>query len=202
MKKNSIIYLLSLLLFSCNNEEVVKPTEKEDKVIDLTVYNNVVYECKDLLSDWAYSLAEAKEDGARASQNSEQEYFSELKYKLLPSAINFSKELDITREELEMMTGEKFNNSIEYEDALVGLMLFITTTDCSRVESRSGSFRECFIDAVGIGAGVALVGNLAKGTVSKAVIKKALKMVARVGTRTLNGAGLALLAAEIAWCMW
>lgn len=44
--------------------------------------------------------------------------------------------------------------------------------------------------------------GLSKGVVSKAVVKATLKLVAKVGTRTLSGAGLALMAAEIAWCMW
>ena len=57
-------------------------------------------------------------------------------------------------------------------------------------------------EATGIGAGVALVAGLSKGVVSKAVVKATLKLVAKVGTRTLSGAGLALMAAEIAWCMW
>ena len=63
-------------------------------------------------------------------------------------------------------------------------------------------FKDCFIEATGIGAGVALVAGLSKGVVSKAVVKATLKLVAKVGTRTLSGAGLALMAAEIAWCMW
>ena len=70
------------------------------------------------------------------------------------------------------------------------------------MKPRRGSFKDCFIEATGIGAGVALVAGLSKGVVSKAVVKATLKLVAKVGTRTLSGAGLALMAAEIAWCMW
>ncbi|MDE6226809.1 MAG: hypothetical protein K2M63_04770 [Muribaculaceae bacterium] len=49
---------------------------------------------------------------------------------------------------------------------------------------------------------MAIVGGMTKGVMSKAALKAVLKVVARVSTRTLNGVGLALLAREIAWCLW
>ena len=82
-----------------------------------------------------------------------------------------------------------------------------TNTDCSIIDggsktTRGGSFKDWFLEATGIAAGAAIVGGLAKGTVSKAVVRASLRMVAKVGTRTLSGVGLALMAAEITWCMW
>ena len=65
-----------------------------------------------------------------------------------------------------------------------------------------GSFKDCFIEATGIGAVCRPCCRSFEGVVSKAVVKATLKLVAKVGTRTLSGAGLALMAAEIAWCMW
>ena len=105
------------------------------------------------------------------------------------------------------MIGVKIYNNEEYENTLVGLMLFVTTTDCSIIDggsktTRGGFFKDCFLEATGIAAGAAIVGGLAKGTVSKAVVRASLRMVAKVGTRTLSGVGLALMAAEITWCMW
>ncbi len=136
----------------------------------------------------------------------ESEYFAKLKNNLLPSAFQFASDLNITKEDLESMTGVKIYDIEEYEKALVGLMLFVTTADCSIIDdesqNRGGSFKDCFLEATGIAAGAAIIGGLSKGTVSKAVVRSTLKMVAKLGTRTLCGAGLALLAAEIAWCMW
>ena len=37
-------------------------------------------------------------------------------------------------------------------------------------------FKDCFIEATGIGAGVALVAGLSKGVVSKAVVKATFKI--------------------------
>ena len=138
----------------------------------------------------------------------EAECFEALKQNLLPSATQFASELNITKEDLESMTGVGIHdNEKEFENALVGLMLFVTTTDCSIIDdetqTRGGSFKDCFIEATGIGAGVALVAGLSKGVVSKKRWWGApLKVVPKGGTRTLSGAGLALMAAEIAWCMW
>ena len=73
------------------------------------------------------------------------------------------------------MTGVGIHDNEEFENALVGLMLFVTTTDCSIIDdetqTRGGSFKDCFIEATGIGAGVALVAGLSKGVVSKAVVR-------------------------------
>ena len=103
------------------------------------------------------------------------------------------------------MTGVKIHNNEEYENTLVGLMLFVTTANYSLINNglqatRGGSFKDCFLEATGIAAGSAVVAGLAEKTVSKAVVKATLKMVSKIGTRTLSGVGLALIAAEITWC--
>ncbi|TXJ60907.1 hypothetical protein ETF27_08010 [Prevotella brunnea] len=58
----------------------------------------------------------------------------------------------------------------------------------------------------GITDGIALVGALSVGTMSKAQIVKALRIIGRVGgknvARAISGAGLLLMAGEIAWCMY
>ena len=89
----------------------------------------------------------------------EAECFEALKQNLLPSATQFASELNITKEDLESMTGVGIHDNEKFENALVGLMLFVTTTDCSIIDdetqTRGGSFKDCFIEATGIGAGVA-----------------------------------------------
>lgn len=132
--------------------------------------------------------------------------YRELKDKLLPSAIQFAESLNLSLEDVESMTGVEINNNEELEDTFVGLMLFATMTDFSLAndgpQTKGKSFMECFTEATSIAAGAAVVGGLVKGTMSKEAIKAAVKIVAKVGTRTLSGVGLALIAAEIAWCMW
>lgn len=201
-----VISLSGLIITGCsNNNDPIKVVD-ESKTINLLKYEKIVYNNRELLSDWAYAKQEAQERVTRATFIKEAEYFKKLKNNLLPSAYQFASELNITKDDLESMTGVNIHSSEEYENTLVGLMLFITTMDCSRIDdkpqTRGGSFVECFSEATGIAAGVAIVGNLAKRTVSKAVVRAALKMVAKVGTRTLSGVGLALIAAEITYCMW
>lgn len=198
--------LICLIMAGCSNSNEPIEFEDETQTIDLAEYEEVVYKNRELLSDWAYAMQDAQEEGTRAASMEEAECFEALKQNLLPSATQFASELNITKEDLESMTGVGIHDNEEFENALVGLMLFVTTTDCSIIDdetqTRGGSFKDCFIEATGIGAGVALVAGLSKGVVSKAVVKATLKLVAKVGTRTLSGAGLALMAAEIAWCMW
>ena len=57
--------------------------------------------------------------------------FEALKQNLLPSATQLASELNITKEDLESMTGVGIHDNEEFENALVRLMLFVTTTDCS-----------------------------------------------------------------------
>lgn len=207
MKRIVFIFsILAVLTTSCSDEIKLDQSTSEEKKVDLAKYEEIVYSNRELLSQWAYANIDAKEEHTRSLEETENQYYEELKGNLLPSAIEFANELNITKEEIETMTGEKINDEEELEEALVGLMLFVTTANESIVEdetfTRGGSFKDCFIEATGIAAGVAIVGGLSKGVVSKAVVKATLKLVAKVGTKTLNGVGLALLAAEIAWCMY
>lgn len=68
--------------------------------------------------------------------------------------------------------------------------------------TKGGSFKDCFMEATGIAAGVAIVGGLAKGVMTKTMVRAAVNLAVRIGGRAISGAGLALIAAEIAWCMW
>lgn len=201
-----LLSLLSLITTGCSDNNESIETIEDNCSIEIRDYQNVVYENRELLSNWAYAKQDVIEEGTRAAEIEEAQYFMELKSKILPSAQQFVTDLNITKDEIELMTGEQISNSEEYENALVGLMLFVTTTNSAIEEdvdqTRGGSFKDCFIEATGIGAGVALIAGLSKGTVSKAIVKATLKLVVKAGTRTLNGIGLALLAAEITWCMW
>ena len=58
------------------------------KTIDLAEYEEVVYKNRELLSDWAYAMQDAQEEGTRAASMEEAECFEALKQNLLPSATN------------------------------------------------------------------------------------------------------------------
>lgn len=59
----------------------------------------------------------------------------------------------------------------------------------------------CFLEATGIAAGVALIGAMT-GEVGGRALKKAFtKAVKKIGSKTLGGIGLVLMAAEFTWCM-
>lgn len=214
MKRITFMLFLSCLLMtvachvmtSCSNDKEPITSVEETQVIDLTAYDKVVYDNRELLSKWANAKKNALEDGSRAVSSEESECFNELKTNLLPSAASFASELGITKEDLESMMDVTISCNEDYEDAIVALMLFVTTADCARVDeasqSRSGSFKDCFFEATGIAAGADIVGKLAKGSMSKSAIRATLKLIARVGPRNLSMAGVAMMAAEIAWCMW
>ena len=61
----------------------------------------------------------------------------------------------------------------------------------------------CISEATGIAGGVSLVGAMAAGTMTKKQLLKVLGMIGgKTALRVSCGVGLALIAAEIAWCMY
>lgn len=205
MKKSAILLIvLGLSLLSCERKAEVTRNPAEDPIVEMSQYNDIVYNNKDLLFEWAYFKKCAQTEKTRALDLNEKENYKKLKAKLLPSAIQFASDLGITKSDIEDMTEVKINSKEEMESALVGLMLFSSMIDRSLIsgpQTKGGSLKDCFLEATGIATGVAIVGSLTKGTMTKKAIKAVLKVVIKAGTRSVSGVGLALLAAEIAWCM-
>lgn len=207
MKKIALLLVvLGMAMSSCNRSVDVKKDESVvEPVVEMSQYNDIVYKNKDLLFEWAYSKQSAMAEKTRASDVEERNNFKKLKNKLLPSAVRFVSDLNISKFDIEEMTGEKINSKEELEDAFVGLMLFASMVDRSIVndpQTKGESFLHCLGEAFGITAGIEVVSGLVKGTMTKKAIKVVVKILAKAGTRSLSGVGLALIAAEIAWCMW
>lgn len=206
MRKSAIILVvLGLSLLSCERKAEVTRNPAEDHVVEMLQYNDIVYGNKDLLFEWAYSEKCAQTEKTRAMDLNKRENYKKLKANLLPSATQFASDLGITKSDIEDMTEVKINSKEEMEGALVGLMLFASMIDRSLIgtaQTKGGSLTDCFLEATGIATGVAIVGSLAKGTMTKKAVKTVLKLAIKAGTRSLSGIGLALLAAEIAWCMY
>lgn len=81
---------------------------------------------------------------------------------------------------------------------LQGSLTFFGTSAYAR-----GDFRDCFEEATGIAAGVALIGALTSATIDKSLVKKLVKeAVKKIGGRALGGIGLAMVVADIAYCMY
>ena len=201
-----LLVVLGMAMSSCNRSVDVKKDESVvEPVVEMSQYNDIVYKNKDLLFEWAYSKQSAMAEQTRASDLEERDNFKKLKNKLLPSAVRFVSDLNISKFDIEEMTGEKINSKEELEDAFVGLMLFASMVDRSIIDdpqTKGGSFVDCFLEATNISGGIVLIGALTRGTMTKKAIKAVLKMVVKTGVRGLCGVGLALIAAEIAWCMW
>lgn len=207
MKKVTLFFaVLGMAMSSCNRSVDVKKDESVvEPVVEMSQYNDIVYKNKDLLFEWAYSKQSAMAEKTRASDVEERDNFKKLKNKLLPSAVRFVSDLNISKFDIEEMTGEKINSKEELEDAFVGLMLFASMVDGSIIsvpQTKGRSFIDCFLEATEIAGGIDVITKLVKGTMSKQAIKAVVKILAKAGTRSLSGVGLALIAAEIAWCMW
>lgn len=206
--KKAILFLLSLFtlfLSSCNAKEEMGNVKTEAPSINkvkMEGYQKLVYNNRELLSEWGIEEKEAQIRGTR-SGNSGSEKFKAIKLCLYPAAVQFAKDLHISNTDIEEMFGKKLSSQEEYEEAILGLMLFATTSQYSvSPQTRGGDFIDCFQEATGIAAGVALVSALGSKVITKATLKLLVKTAARIGGRTLSGVGLALIAAEMAYCMW
>lgn len=210
MKKLFLYVCLSLSLFACNNEltELEQTQSTDDPVVAMDKYNAAVLANKETLKHWASEVEDLLSDcpESRAVEIQECQSYIALKAELLPVAEEFTEDLGISISDIEEATGETISTREDLEDAILGILLFASMQDVCLVDvepiSRGKSFVDCFVEATGIAAGAVAITSMVKGTMTKTAIKATLKVVARVGCRTLNGIGLGLLAAEIAWCMW
>ena len=71
-----------------------------------------------------------------------------------------------------------------------------------RATANSNQVVDCFLEATGIAAGVAIIGALGNQALSRTAVIGVIKQAAtKIGTRTLGFIGLGLMAAEFIWCM-
>lgn len=199
-----MLLLLPLSFSSCSNEKDAIESPSANTSVNITAYKNVVLGNVDLITEWAIEK-KGVQDGLLRSSKAEHDKFQKLQEKLLPSALKFSEELGLTVTDMESIFGYTFQSRKDYEEAALGIMLFTTLTNeyLNSQRLRGESFTDCFLEATGIAAGAALVGGLAGGVIGREAVKAAvIKIVSKVGARTLSGIGLALVVAEIAWCMY
>lgn len=202
MKKIFIFAFASLVLttafVACSSNEEVLETAEETKVISIKAFNQKVKNNKVLLDD----LVIASQMNSRSETV---DAFATIKETFSADAQDFSKQLDITSEDLEELFGKNLTEE-QVEQAQIGLMLFAVMLDeCNPngvMTSRGGSFQDCLGQAMGFAEAAAVIGGLTKMTMSKQTIKLAVRLAAKVGGRAIGGIGLALIAGEIAYCMW
>ncbi len=59
-----------------------------------------------------------------------------------------------------------------------------------------------YLSLKGIAASIGIMATLTTGTVSKATIKAAIKLAAKIGGKTLNQIGLIIMVAEFINCVY
>lgn len=194
----TFVAINAMLLTACSSEQDMPIVNEQNTTsVSMSKYVDKVVSHKELIDEFVLN-------SETSTRNYSSENLLNLKNALMSDAKVFSKELGLTVQDMNELFDSKLSVA-EVEDAIVGLLLFSTVLDgCnpSGISTRGQDFTNCFQQATGIAAGIAIVGELAKGTMTKAALKQAVKLVARVGGRTLSGVGLALIAAEIAYCMW
>ena len=196
-----------MVVASCESSDDIQEQQQQQEqpnpVVKLDKYRAAILENKDAFTALDANFARKAQTSrvAPGKKLAESDYIKNL----LPYATDFAKELNISEEELKQYVS--IESEDDYKCALVGLMMIATEYDQSlnmlRASKTSGSFKDCFMEATGLAAGAALVGGLAAGTMTRTAI---LRLLVRIGGKTAlrvsSGAGLALIAAEIAWCMW
>lgn len=187
---------------SGNNEERVAPVAK---------YRNSIHQNKDILMEWSVKHKYAQDQRTRATQEEAEKHFELLSHTFLPMANVFASELGLTKRDLEELIGAEIYSQREYEEALLGVYLFSTmaTSSLQQQSTRSDVYedlKDCLGEATGIYASYEIIKTLSSGAMSKSAIKAVIKAVAKLGGKTLvrcsSGIGLALLAADVAYCMW
>lgn len=199
-----LLLLLPITFAGCSSKDGVTEAPKSARSVNVSEYTKVVRDNTQLITEWVIEK-KGVQDGLLRSSQVEVEKFQEIQERLLSSALKFSAELGLSESDLETLLGVQFRSRADYEQATLGLMLFTVVTHeyLNTQQLRGGSFGECFLEATGIGMGISFVKDLSSNAIGREAVERAVKkLVTKVGVRTLSGIGLALLAAEITWCMW
>ena len=213
MKKVYWYYIFCLVVLSaCSNQtsdviEVSKiqkmdvndcePSEGEDEeFVLMETYNESVRSNTDIIAD--FCILNQDDETTVITDD----IFLNL---FLPPAQSFVSSLNISYQDINNVIS--LQSQEDYEYAVVGLLILATELDCINTAqanvTRGGSFLDCFSEATGIAGGVSLVGAMAAGTMTKKQLLKVLGMIGgKTALRVSCGVGLALIAAEIAWCMY
>ncbi len=215
MKKSIpfLITVLSILIVSCSNNE--------ESLINIENSNETSIESfNKSFSNLSNAIVSQEENlhklliGENLRSGSNQEYtenqisiMSSLSDNIYEESITFLKELSISKEDIELIYGKSVSiNELSKED-IAGLALFYHSfcvangISLDGMNLRSSSVADCFLEATGIAAGVAIIGALSGKAIGRAGTKAIIKAAARIGGRTLGGIGLALMAAEFTYCM-
>lgn len=172
-----ILFLFSIILLaSCSKEENnYLESQSSDKEISMKTYDSIVISQRELIAD--YCIESQDQNYTRAL--TENKSYCSLKNNLLPAAKNFLLKVGFTHKDMNEMFEGSIKTNEDQEDAAVALLMFATVLDYSNAQeqhqTRGDTFKDCFLEATGIAAGVAIVGNLTKGMMSKTILKTAVK---------------------------
>ncbi len=202
MKTKRIIYFLALLLLpflsncSSTSEELTNDQEKDTQVA-MASYRKLVKDHLSIIEEFYISN--------KLNSRSINDRYEDLKLAFLPSAQELAVKLDLKDSDLREISGTDIRNSEERNQVLIGVLLFSTVLEkgiSDRVYDSRSKFTDCLQEVGGINATIVTFSALAKGTMSKAALKAAVQLAAKIGGRTLSGIGLAIMAAEMAVCMY
>jgi hypothetical protein len=123
---------------------------------------------------------------------------------LIKPSLDLFYSAEFSKEDITEMIGKKYDNNIK--TAALGLMFYELTIN-KEVNSKNYAAKhmnpaiDCFMEATGIAAGIALVGALAGQAGGKALRIAFMRAVKKIGVRVVSGIGLALMAGEFVYCM-
>lgn len=118
---------------------------------------------------------------------------------------DFAELLNISENEARLLDSINIYNvsrGIQLDIATAGHQLFLLEEVSNNANSTIEQIKDCFLEATGIAAGVAIINLLAEQALTNTLVIQAIKAAVKaIGPRTLGFVGLGLMAAEFIWCM-
>lgn len=203
------IFSASLILFvSCTDDSEILNEESSISIepsVALKKFENSLIEIQPLLREFEN---QSKLNIKSNTELNSDPLANEILNKLSEPSLELLSDYGFNNDDFKEMFGNNDASKIKNEIAGAGLLLFRLQTLSERNSSVNLSAKyvapdavNCFLEATGIAAGVALIGALTGEVGGKALKKAFIKAVKRIGSRTLGGIGLVLMAAEFTWCM-
>lgn len=210
-KPTLALFLSFLILFvSCTNETIL---EKSKSSLHLRTSQNDLTETqiRDIFKKYDKSFLNVKsnfeniiykiDSGLSIDQIKDDEDLIYILDNLKEASIDLFYSLEFSNEDFYDIF--ETDNAEQLERQLIGasLLLYSFQPEFLNNNYNPPLAVSCFIETTGIAAGIAIIGALSGNLGGKALKKAFTDLVKKVGIRTLSGIGLALMAAEFAWCM-
>lgn len=212
---NLLIFGGMLLVQSCQTDDI--SSEQNEQIEAITKFENLVNKTAPKIQD-IVNKRQSLQKSKSVNKNQMNTQYEEEARKSLNELVIGTKELLSVYDIDDTDYINEFENNEDPRIALIGLAILASSQESQNKVGmlNKTSFNllgisngyaqnqtvNCFLEATGISAGIAVVGAFTGAALTKTQVLRLVKKLAKtVGKRVIGVIGLAIIVGEFAWCM-